>query len=391
MTTKWTAIALGLLLFPIAVAVADEPKKKEGKTEPAGVPLELKLTAVKATYPLELGGLTPEAFRKKLKETEKTGRFPPAAKVEFTAELRNTGDKAISVKVAGDNAKVFLEVKGKNAFNYDMKRFFTADFRDAPFVELAAGKSTTIKIASLMYGFRNMSHVSYWTEAGEYTVTARLETRVMPKPEGSEDGGVKVFSNSVKVKVTAEEKKDKKEKNGVQKNPADAPLKLRLIAKKTAHKLDLDGKSEKEYREMLEKRAAQGNLPAPPAIDIVVELTNTSDKDVKVWIGAEGRSTPELILTGPGAVNHHQRTQNDNKLVPVRTIVIAPGKTHEFVYKNLQYGFEGRSQVSYWTKSGDYELAAKFGAIYNPPPKGVKTPNAIAELKSNTIKLKVTK
>src|SRR5206468_658033 len=60
---------------PVKLKVVDS--KAQGKTDPPGAPLELKLVAKKDTYTLDLGGKTPEEVRKVVKELRLTTRFPP--------------------------------------------------------------------------------------------------------------------------------------------------------------------------------------------------------------------------------------------------------------------------------------------------------------------------
>ena len=41
---------------------------------------------------------------------------------------------------------------------------------------IAAGKTVEMPIKSLKYGFRNAEKMAYWTEPGEYTLSASLKT-----------------------------------------------------------------------------------------------------------------------------------------------------------------------------------------------------------------------
>src|SRR5262245_10231679 len=80
-----------------------EAKKEAGMTDPKGVPLELRLVAKKTKYPLDLGGKTAKEFKKQLEEAKKTGnQLPEPPAVDFTLELKNTGDKDIQIQVEGD-------------------------------------------------------------------------------------------------------------------------------------------------------------------------------------------------------------------------------------------------------------------------------------------------
>src|SRR5437764_484487 len=96
----WLAAAVAVL--PLAGWFAGQAGA-QGKSEPAGVPVEAKLVAKKATYTVDLGGKTAEEFRQGLKDAEKTGRYPPAPPVDLVLELRNTGDKEVQVWTSGDS------------------------------------------------------------------------------------------------------------------------------------------------------------------------------------------------------------------------------------------------------------------------------------------------
>src|SRR5262249_58078801 len=117
-------------------------KKEAGMTDPKGAPLELRLVAKKTKYPLDLGGKTAKEFKKQLEEAKKTGnQLPEPPAVDFTLELKNTGDKDIQIQVEGDANPLMLEVKGPGAVSVPSTLAFTADFRLSKAITLAAGKS----------------------------------------------------------------------------------------------------------------------------------------------------------------------------------------------------------------------------------------------------------
>jgi hypothetical protein len=102
------------------------------------------------------------------------------------------------------------EVKGPGAIIVDTQRAFTREFRAPKAVVIAPGKSHTIELKELKYGFRGVSHQAYLTEAGEYTITADYVTAVSPAPKNAKDAGdgygaVSLTSAPVMLKV--EEKK----------------------------------------------------------------------------------------------------------------------------------------------------------------------------------------
>jgi hypothetical protein len=184
-------------------------KKTMGTTDPKGVPLELRLQAKTAKYTLDLGGLKGDEFRKMLKEAKKTGKVPPPPAVDLTLELRNTGKKDLVIHVEGDANTVTLHLKGPGAVSAEPLLAFTADFRVPKTITLPAGKRFAFPaIKSLSHGFRGQSLKSYWTEAGDYTLSASYTTAVSPAPKGAKKaeegfGQVTVTSAPVKIKVVA--------------------------------------------------------------------------------------------------------------------------------------------------------------------------------------------
>jgi hypothetical protein len=90
-------------------------------------------------------------------------------------------------------------------------------------------------------------------------------------------------------------------------DPPDTPLEARLVVKKETYTLDRGGKTPKQYRDAVKTR------PPKVDVDLVLELKNTSDKEIKIWIVGDLRDekhqnggdyvTLKLDLQGPGALN----------------------------------------------------------------------------------------
>src|SRR5262249_8455390 len=75
-------LAFSAICMSAAFCLADEAKSKDkAKSEPAGAPIEIKLTSKKEAYKLDLGGQSAEEFKKSLKDAEKTGKCPPVPAV----------------------------------------------------------------------------------------------------------------------------------------------------------------------------------------------------------------------------------------------------------------------------------------------------------------------
>jgi hypothetical protein len=203
-------VGMALLGWAALTAIAaDKGKKEQGKTEPRGVPLELRFVAKKSNYPLNLRGLSAEGFQQELSEAKKTGKYPAPPAVDLVLELHNTGKKDLTVHVEGDANVVVLDLRGPAAVTVTPLRPATQEFRVPKTVVIPAGKSYKFPaIKSLTYGFRGDAQQAYWTKPGTYTLTASYRTAVFPAPKGAnlvDDGfgEVQVTSGPIKIKVTA--------------------------------------------------------------------------------------------------------------------------------------------------------------------------------------------
>jgi hypothetical protein len=201
------AVLLAAFMAAPLVGRADDARDKDKPKEPVR-PITLKLVAKKAAYPLDLNGMTEEQFRQALKDAEKTGRYPKPPAVEMAVELANTSDKEVQFWVAGDPVQLTLSLKGPGAVTVTPRLAMTREFRVPRPMALAPGKTHTVAITSLQYGFRGVSQQAYWTQPGEYTLTAGLSTAISPVPPGlkADRGGfarVTLTSEPVKIKVEA--------------------------------------------------------------------------------------------------------------------------------------------------------------------------------------------
>jgi hypothetical protein len=164
-------------------------------------------------------------------------------------------------------------------------------------------------------------------------------------------------------------------------DPPGTPLEAKLVVKKDTYTLDLGGKTPEQYRDAAKK------MPPKVDVDLVLELKNTSDKDIKIWIVGDLRDekhqdggdyvTLKLDLQGPGAVNGPVHEVHKTPFTPPPTVhAIAPGKTWELPITTLSYGTHGvahfSSQRSCWTQAGGYTLTATFKTAVSPKPDGAK-------------------
>jgi hypothetical protein len=164
-------------------------------------------------------------------------------------------------------------------------------------------------------------------------------------------------------------------------DPPGAPLEAKLIANSNTYTLDMGGKTPEQFREIVEA--------TPPVIDVdlVLELRNTSEKTITIWIADDYRKevaqeggdyvTLELDLEGPGASNALVKQQiTKPKTPPPRSRSIAPGKSFALPITTLNYGTHGvatyRGYRFYWSQPGAYTLTASFKTAVSPAPLGSK-------------------
>jgi hypothetical protein len=155
-------------------------------------------------------------------------------------------------------------------------------------------------------------------------------------------------------------------------DPPTTPLELSISGKTTTYALDTGGLSAADYGKKIEDAAKTGGkMPAPPAVDLVVEIKNTSDKPVMVWVKGDP-VVLELALAGKGAVNSAPKLALTREFRTPEAVEIAPGKPHQIPVKSLVSGFRGVSTYAYWTAPGEYDLVAKLKTGVSPAPKGAK-------------------
>ncbi|MCE9567542.1 MAG: hypothetical protein K8U57_36545 [Planctomycetes bacterium] len=206
-----------ILSFALIIGFAGvsfgEDQKKETKAgaDPKTAPLELTITGKTTKYTLDTGGLSIADYKKAIETAAKgKGRAPATPAVDLTVELKNTSDKTIQAWAKGDPVVLTLELKGKGAVSIAPLVPMTLEFRLPDGVGIEAGKSITFPLKSLSAGFRGVSQLSYWTEAGEYELVAKLKTGMLPIPKGAADNGDGygiVTVTSAPFKLTVEEKK----------------------------------------------------------------------------------------------------------------------------------------------------------------------------------------
>lgn len=160
------ALLLPLLLAACA-AIADAPSTPA--TKPAA--LSLALTSAKDTYPLPAAQSGKE-FRDQL--TAVRGRLPNPPAVDLTLKFTNNSPTPITLPFGGDDSTLRLKLDGPGALNLPNNIPMTREFRMGKPVTIAPGQSYDHQVTSLAGGARGISEYSYFTEPGEYTLTAQF-------------------------------------------------------------------------------------------------------------------------------------------------------------------------------------------------------------------------
>jgi hypothetical protein len=174
---------------------------------------------------------------------------------------------------------------------------------------------------------------------------------------------------------------DKPKEETPKTDPPGVPLEAKLVAKKDTYTLDLGGKTPEQYRDDAKK--------APPVVnvDLVLELKNTSDKPITIWIVDDYRKeeaqaggdyvTLTLDLKGKGAVSAVTAQRFTAPATPPpRTLKIDAGKTWSLPVTTLNFGTHGvaayETRRACWTEPGEYTLAVTFKTAVSPKPEGAK-------------------
>jgi hypothetical protein len=167
-----------------------EPRRSEGRTEPPGVPVEVRLVVKKRKYRLSLGGKTEAQVRKLIEESVKdAAKAPPVPAVDLVFEVKNTGRQDLQIWEEGDSVQLELQLKGPGAVSVKPLKAFDAILHGPKVKTLGPGKTYARPIKELKYGFRGESDHAYWLKPGEYTLTVSFRTAVSPAPKKAKETG----------------------------------------------------------------------------------------------------------------------------------------------------------------------------------------------------------
>lgn len=170
----------------------------------------------------------------------------------------------------------------------------------------------------------------------------------------------------------------------------EGPVTLKLIAKTDKYKFDAGGKTADEYKKELQdlaEKSKKGELlrpPAPPKVDLVLEIKNTSKEEVTIYVGGDPNIYTFELTGGDGAVTMNSGLAFTADFRLPKAVTLAPGKSYEIAVKQLSDGNRGASRNVYWTGPGDYKLSATYSLADKDGGKG-------AVLKSEPVKITVEK
>ena len=164
--------------------------------------------------------------------------------------------------------------------------------------------------------------------------------------------------------VFAEDKKEE----GPKAVPAGTPVELKITGKSTTYELTKEAAAAYEKTEEIVKQGGT-DLPEAPKIDLTLEIRNTSEKAIKIWIAGD----PVLLtvtVRGKGALNLSPQLAYTEEYRMPTSAEIAPGKSLSIPLKSLRSGFRGTSKYACWTAAGDYELVVELKTAVSPRPDG---------------------
>lgn len=143
------------------------------------------------------------------------------------------------------------------------------------------------------------------------------------------------------------------------------PVKARLIAKQSIYTLP-KARHGAAFRKRIEEETDSDRLPAPPRVDLVLELTNVSKEAVMIWPRGS-IAAAELTIEGPGAIGpENLMTVSGESAGTSVQPTIAPGKSHRIEIKSLNPG--GGTPFDFWCEPGEYTIEASYVVYTGLPP-----------------------
>lgn len=144
----------------------------------------------------------------------------------------------------------------------------------------------------------------------------------------------------------------------------DAPLTLKLVAKKDKYAWDRD-RAPKEFHAAIVdaiKQTKDGKIvqfPPASSVDFVLQITNTSKKAVPINVQGDV-NVFTLELKGPSVLTAMPPIAFTADFKMPKQVVIEAGKTYDIPVQKLTDGFRGASRYIYFTAPGEYTLSATY-------------------------------
>jgi hypothetical protein len=139
------------------------------------------------------------------------------------------------------------------------------------------------------------------------------------------------------------------------------PIELKIVNKKNSYPWPYEQKPkdfEAKLQEIIKKKAVD-QLPKPPAVDLVLQFTNTSKE--KAIIHVEGDpNTLTLSVKGPSVVPARPGLAVTTEFRLPKAVELQPGKSHEVSIKSLADGHRRLGRYLYPTAPGEYTISATY-------------------------------
>ncbi len=132
-----------------------------------------------------------------------------------------------------------------------------------------------------------------------------------------------------------------------------------------------------------------GKLPPVPDVALKVELKNTSDRPVTVWVTGDPVILT-LTLAGKGAVNLDPPVAMTREFRVPQELKLDAGKSQTFPVKQLKSGTRGITHHSYWTGPGEYDLTATLRTGVQPAPTGAEVTDGFGTVTLTSAPFKLT-
>jgi hypothetical protein len=201
--TAYAVLAGWALTVPAVPAFEEKAPKAEAR-------VAVRLIAQKATYSgIQEKQPIDAALEKAKADRFGQAEFPPAPAVDLVFELRNTSKHEMHCLLGDDDMSFALELEGPGAMSVQAARAFTQEKRRHRIEKVAPGKTLSLPIKRLAYGYRGEAYRAYWTAAGDYTLTATLNIQLGWHDPQEEVISMKSFglkADAVKLTVQARAK-----------------------------------------------------------------------------------------------------------------------------------------------------------------------------------------